>query len=353
MYKPDKKDFEIPNPEDIQKLQKNDALKSDDSYDIDIEEKKQQESVKEEHIDPTPPPKKEEQVFFDDIDEKYMLPDNDIPDEPVEEPPTFKDESPTRVKDGKKTEKSKEYLNRKDTIFEDPPELPKSKELAEVKKKKNSIAKAQPQKKKASPIQTQEEANTYSNIVTFFAVIFFVALVVFFFAILMRLSSNKTNLSEAEKLQVIEMSTFLSYNEEFVSGINELSDQKKLLLESYIKGTRNKEELFLELLAIDKKEQSIIDLFNENSWTFESVNNLNNMTYDFLSSNKQNTKDLLDQLHSNPEKSKILQIYNDGVAYHESQIYTINQYAKQEVDKLGVDTLIEGNAIQIDLTKVR
>lgn len=343
-------DFEL-SGEDLKKLQHQDAIEKDESYDVDMEEKKVKPQVSEEKVEPVPPPDyhKKQETFYDDIDAKYTLDDDeyeDGDDEPSYEPPTFEDSKKlTDLDSGEEKDASKrEYLSRKDTIYNDPdifiPEPPRHKP-----KPKSNPVKALPGPVTKVPID--------STIATGVATLFFVFLIVFCFLITWRLMDPGVKLTEIEKQNVVELSTFLSYNEEYIKGINELSDQKRTLLESYIKGVRNQKELALELLAIRNKEIKIQQIFADDKWTFESVRVSQDMTNEFISSNIDTTNGLVKLLGDNAEKGQILNYYNDSVTTHSSQLYTINEYVKARVNELGVDSLIEENVIQIDLTNVK
>ena len=336
MYLSEEKDKEYElSPEELSKLQKMDAIKTDEEYDIDLEEKKNASpSVEEEKLIPSPPPDmdKKEKDFYSDIDDKYTLSEDEIPPEEIPEEQSVETEDiPEEEPD------NKEYLNRHQTIFGEPSEIPKK------EKKQKMLPPAKKAKKK----------NNYSDIMTLLAILVCCLFVVFLFLVFWNLTSKDIDLTDTQKESVVEMSQFLAYNEEYIDGINELSDQKKVLIESYIKGIRNKKELALDLLAIKNKESQISDLYNENLWTFESVNTADAMTREFINSNMNLTQNIVNMLGDKAEKGQILDIYNDTVKTHTSQLYTINEYVKGQVSQLGVNVVVEDNVIQIDLSNIK
>ena len=337
-------DYEL-NPEELKKLQRKEILEEDSDYDLDsdITEKPKAPPVEVEEIKITPP-KEEKKIIedFSNIDAKNTLPDDEIPsEEDIGSEPIYYDDNKysTHLEDGSEKEDSnREYLNRRDTIYREPEELVISK----------------PTNKNPKPIATKKkEERDYSTLVTGVAIAFFMLLIVFMFAVVWHLTSDTIELTETEKETIIEMSTFLSFNEEYVSGINELSEQKRILLESYLKGVRNKKELALELLAIKKKEVKILQLFDNDEWKFKEVVTSSNITHEFLSSNIDMTQSLVKMLGDNLEKGQILDYYNDTVKSHTAQLYTLQEYVKDEVEQFGVNTIVDDTYIQIDLTNVK
>lgn len=317
----------------------------DENYDIDIEEaKKGRILVKDDEVKPQPPTEPTPETFYDDIDKKYALSDEEMPEEEeLSSPPVFED-SPiaTGVSGHQKDLRDREYLNRRETIYSDPEELPSPPKPP--KREPNKKQKALPSAKKDKD---------YSGIMTLGAIIIFAGLVVLLFLLLWKATGDKVKLTDTEKAKVIEMSTFLSLNEEYVNGMNQLSEQKRTLLDSYFKDVRNRQELALDLIAIKSKESQILALFEADRWADSGVNTARDITYEFMASNLNLTSSLIDMLGNKLEKSQLLNEYNDSVKEHMAQLYTLNEYVKTRVNTLEVPTKIESNIIQIDLTNIR
>lgn len=346
-------DFENKRPlseEDMKKIQRKSVIENDESHDdaeIPIRTEKPK-SVVEEKIEPTPPKdygKKKDDDIMTDIDKRYAISMDETEDkldddsDSISSYPEYRDTEPaTRVADGKdKPDSEKEFLNREKTIYSDD-RLP-----VKAPKKKQQVAEYHPPKK------PDNVKSKLAGVGMAFAILASTILMVLLVVSLL----NKPTLSDTERDVIVEMSRFLSYNEKYVNGINELSDQKRLLLESYIKGTRDNKELALELIAINKKEKQISQKYADYTWNYKQTKQAYDMTGEFIGNNLNTSETLIKLLGDKVNKGQMVTTFNDMTKTNSSYIYTLNEYVKNQVQQFGVSTAVEGNAIQINLSQIK
>lgn len=346
-------DFENKRPlseEDMKKIQRKSVIENDESHDdaeIPIRTEKPK-PVVEEKIEPTPPKdygKKKDDDIMTDIDKRYAISMDETEDkldddsDSISSYPEYRDTEPaTRVADGKeKPDSEKEFLNREKTIYSDD-RLP-----VKAPKKKQQVAEYHPPKK---------PDNVKSKIVGVGMAFVILASTILMVLLIVSLL-NKPTLSDTERDVIVEMSRFLSYNEKYVNGINELSDQKRLLLESYIKGTRDNKELALELIAINKKEKQISQKYADYTWNYKQTKQAYDMTGEFIGNNLNTSETLIKLLGDKVNKGQMVTTFNDMTKTNSSYIYTLNEYVKNQVQQFGVSTAVEGNAIQINLSQIK
>lgn len=347
------KDYEL-NDNDLRSLQKNDILTNNqETYDIDeylsIDETKPP-PVAEEKIDNTEPERSEE--IFDDITKAYFLTD--------EEEESLKDnvsshkekisydkskESETYLSDN--VAKEREYLT-KDDVLKDEPKNDIFKGLDIIKKPKNIAKIEKPKKQKQTKVNEEKNISTSTMIIVSSICIILVLCI----AYLLKPSIFTPKLSEKEQIEIQETINFFINNENIITQYNEISDRKKIYIESYVADAYSPDELLKKIEEIKKEEEDLREEYNKFEITLTSNETIKINCLDFINSNISLSEDIIKSIKNHKNKQTIVGLYNNYTEKHNSLISIYNDMVKLEASKLNLPVTINTNVITIDTSSI-
>lgn len=337
----------------LRELQKNEKLASNETYEIDDDlssDISKPPPITEEKI---PNEKPETEEIFDDVTKAYFLTEEEevqLKENIIEN----KDRTKTSYKeeDGSKTDlsdnvaKEKEYLSKDDVIYNEPTKS----FLPEIKiKKETKVQKPAKQPVKQTPIK-EEKKVSFMTVMTVLAICITIIIALLFF---FKFPLFNRGLSEKEYKEIQESINFFIHNEEVITSFNELSDKKKVSIETYIANAFSKDELLEKIRTIMEEEEKLLEEYSKIELLKTSNKNIKDTCIDFFNSNIKLSSEIINLINQDKSKQALIGIYNNYTEKHNSMIEIYNQYVKNEALELNIPVTVNSNVITIDVSNIK
>ena len=158
------------------------------------------------------------------------------------------------------------------------------------------------------------------------------------------------NLTEEDRTILTEEYMFITKVEEYLIKINEVVEEEKNVVDSYISGLKSKEDTLNEIDTILLKKKNLEALYQAIIPTKTEVIETKRLSDTIFNNTITFTESVRNDIANDGMKSKIVANFNTHVEGNNSNIYMYNQYVMSVFKKRNINISVNGTSFTMDTT---
>lgn len=284
------------------------------------------------------PPTTENKPMVKDISEDI---ENNVGEEEFEKPKIkklFERKKDLSVDDLDEDGDSKEYISRHDIIYSERKELEKYSPGLVIYEENDD--------------EEENESSTIKNII---AILFLIIIgfcicwgVYHFVSVEEKVPVIKYSLTDADREILTEEYFFISNIESYLTTINEIVDDEKQLVDSYVSGLIDKDEALQRAKTTLLSKENLYELYIKIKPTENEVIETKKLSDSIFNNTISYSKSLISDIETSSSKSRMVANFNVHVEDNNSNIYMYNQYVMSVFKKRGITITYDGVKFAMD-----